>query len=36
MFIPHTDADRQAMLKAIGVKELEDLFQAVPAGHRFP
>ena len=36
MFIPHTDADRQAMLKAIGVKELEDLFQAVPASHRFP
>ena len=36
MFIPHTDADRQAMLRAIGVKELEDLFQAVPASHRFP
>jgi glycine dehydrogenase subunit 1 len=36
MFIPHTDADREAMLHAIGVKNLEDLFQAVPAKYRFP
>jgi glycine dehydrogenase subunit 1 len=36
MFIPHTDADREAMLHTIGVKKLEDLFQAIPAGHRFP
>ena len=36
MFIPHTDADREAMLQAIGVKKLEDLFQAVPARFRFP
>ena len=36
MFIPHTDADREAMLKTIGVEKLEDLFQAVPAGCRFP
>jgi glycine dehydrogenase subunit 1 len=36
MFIPHTDADREAMLKVIGVEKLEDLFQAVPAGCRFP
>ena len=36
MFIPHTDADREAMLQTIGVKKLEDLFQAIPAGHRFP
>ena len=27
MFIPHTDADREAMLRTIGVKRLEDLFQ---------
>ena len=36
MFIPHTDADREAMLQTIGVKKLEDLFQSIPAGHRFP
>lgn len=36
MFIPHTNADRDAMLQAIGVKELEALFLAVPASHRFP
>jgi glycine dehydrogenase subunit 1 len=36
MFIPHTDADRQAMLKTIGVERMDDLFQAVPAKHRFP
>lgn len=36
MFIPHTDAEREAMLQAIGAKKLEDLFEAVPAEHRFP
>jgi len=36
MFIPHSDADREAMLQTIGVKKLEDLFQAVPAKVRFP
>lgn len=36
MFIPHTDADREAMLKVIGVGKLEELFQAVPEGCRFP
>jgi glycine dehydrogenase subunit 1 len=36
MFIPHTDADREAMLKVIGVDKLEELFQAVPANCRFP
>jgi glycine dehydrogenase subunit 1 len=36
MFIPHSDADREAMLKTIGVKKLEDLFQDVPARFRFP
>ncbi len=36
MFIPHTDAEREAMLKTIGVKRLEDLFQDVPAAQRFP
>jgi glycine cleavage system pyridoxal-binding protein P len=36
MFTPHTDADREAMLRAIGVDQLADLFQVVPAKHRFP
>jgi glycine dehydrogenase subunit 1 len=35
-YIPHTDAERQQMLDAIGVTTIEDLFEAVPAGHRFP
>jgi glycine dehydrogenase subunit 1 len=36
MFIPHTDADREAMLHKIGMERLEDLFPDVPAEHRFP
>jgi glycine dehydrogenase subunit 1 len=36
MYIPHTPADREAMLDTIGVERLEDLFQDVPAPHRFP
>jgi glycine dehydrogenase subunit 1 len=36
MFIPHTDADRAAMLKTIGIDTLEDLFIDVPDRHRFP
>ncbi len=36
MFIPHTDAEREEMLRTIGVKHLEDLFQDVPAATRFP
>jgi len=35
-YIPHTDLDRQQMLAAIGVTTIEDLFDAVPASHRFP
>ena len=35
-YIPHTDADRAAMLAAIGVESLDDLFDAVPAEFRFP
>ncbi|MBI5958916.1 MAG: aminomethyl-transferring glycine dehydrogenase subunit GcvPA [Chloroflexi bacterium] len=35
-YIPHTDADREAMLKAIGAASLNDLFDAVPADQRFP
>ncbi len=36
MFIPHTDADRAAMLRTVGVETLEDLFGDVPAKYRFP
>ncbi len=36
MFIPHTDADRKAMLDAVGVEKMEDLFKDVPSQHRFP
>lgn len=35
-YIPHTDADRAAMLAAINVKRIEDLFADVPARVRFP
>ncbi len=35
-YIPHTDVERQQMLSAIGVTTIEDLFEAVPASHRFP
>ncbi len=35
-YIPHTDAERQQMLSAIGVTTVEDLFEAVPSTHRFP
>ena len=36
MFIPHTEAEKVEMLRAIGVAKLEDLFQNVPAAYRFP
>ena len=35
-YIPHTEIERQQMLAAIGVTTIEDLFEAVPAAHRFP
>jgi len=35
-YIPHTEADRAAMLARIGITRLEDLFDAVPEGQRFP
>jgi glycine dehydrogenase subunit 1 len=35
-YIPHTDADRESMLKAIGVNSFDALFEAVPEQHRFP
>jgi len=36
MFIPHTESEKESMLRAIGVQHIEDLFQDVPALHRFP
>jgi glycine dehydrogenase subunit 1 len=36
MFVPHTDAEREEMLHAIGVDQMEDLFTDVPDGYRFP
>ncbi len=36
MFFPHTEADRDAMLKTIGVESIEALFNDIPATHRFP
>ena len=35
-YIPHTDANRQEMLAAIGVKSLEELFPALPDKYKFP
>ncbi len=35
-FIPHSEADRKAMLEAIGVRSIEDLFEDVPEHARFP
>ncbi|NWF67470.1 MAG: aminomethyl-transferring glycine dehydrogenase subunit GcvPA [Chloroflexi bacterium] len=35
-YIPHTDAERQQMLAAVGVTTMEDLFPDVPAKYRFP
>jgi len=35
-YIPHTEANRKAMLDAIGVKSLEELFPAVPDKYKFP
>jgi glycine dehydrogenase subunit 1 len=36
MFFPHTDQDREAMLRTIGMERLEEMFEAVPAARRFP
>lgn len=35
-YIPHTPAERAAMLEAIGVETMEDLFADVPESVRFP
>jgi glycine cleavage system P protein (glycine dehydrogenase) subunit 1 len=35
-YVPHTDRERSAMLAAIGVARMEDLFADVPVAVRFP
>jgi glycine dehydrogenase subunit 1 len=35
-YVPHTDADRAAMLERIGVERIEELFADIPEGLRFP
>jgi glycine dehydrogenase subunit 1 len=35
-YIPISPKERDAMLETIGVKSLDDLFEVVPAKHRFP
>ena len=35
-YIPHTPAESETMLAEIGVTTIDDLFDAVPATHRFP
>lgn len=35
-FSPHTPEDRKAMLEAIGIDSVSELFDVVPAHHRFP
>jgi glycine dehydrogenase subunit 1 len=35
-YIPHTDQDRSAMLAAIGVDRIDDLYAAIPESVRFP
>ena len=35
-YLPHTPAEQQAMLGTIGVSSIAELFEAVPAAHRFP
>lgn len=36
MFIPHTKAETEEMLKSIGVRSLADLFADIPEKYRFP
>ncbi len=35
-YIPHSPQERDAMLETVGIKKLADLFEVVPAKHRFP
>ena len=35
-YIPHTKADRRAMLAAIGLERMDDLYDVIPKEVRFP
>ena len=35
-YLPVTDENRKEMLEAIGISSVKDLFEVVPAAHRFP
>ena len=35
-FIANSTADREAMLRAVGARKIEELFDDIPAAHRFP
>jgi glycine dehydrogenase subunit 1 len=35
-YVPHSDADRNAIMKAVGIQDMDDLFQDVPAPLRYP
>ena len=35
-YIPHSEADRQAMLASLGVRSVAELFEDVPQHARFP
>jgi len=35
-YIPHTDEDRRTMLATIGLKRMDDLYDAIPQDVRFP
>ncbi|OIP98486.1 MAG: glycine dehydrogenase (aminomethyl-transferring) [Zetaproteobacteria bacterium CG2_30_46_52] len=35
-YLPHTDTDRQAMLKTIGINKMTDLFADIPAAFHLP
>ncbi len=35
-YIPHTEAERQAMMAAIGIEDIDELFADVPADFRYP
>ena len=36
VYIPHTDLERKAMLQAIGIKDIKDLFSDIPEELRYP
>ncbi len=35
-YVPHSEADRAAMLRAIGVSRIDELFHDVPEAYRYP